>query len=58
MPPLVRDTLAYMRQVNALSTGNMEEATPVTKIRYYLFRQFGIIPPREWMSLNPVLESD
>lgn len=55
---VMRDTVAYMTQVQALNSGHMENATPVTKVRYYLFRQFGIIPPREWISLNPVIEAD
>ncbi len=52
----VADTVAYMRETNSLASGDVSEASRLTKVRFFLFRQFGIIPPREWMSLNPVIE--
>lgn len=52
----IADTVAYMREVDALASGDVSNASPLTKVRFYLFRQFGIIPPREWMSLNPVID--
>lgn len=51
----VSEVAAFMQDMDALSSGKVETATPLTKVRYYLFRQFGIYPPREWLSLNPVI---
>lgn len=54
----VQETVDFMHECDALSNGQIGDVTALTTIRYYLFRQFGIIPPREWLSLNPVIETD
>lgn len=54
----VAEAVDYMRETQSLANGNINGANPLTTIRYYLFRQFGIIPPQEWLSLNPVIEQD
>lgn len=54
----IRQAEDYMHEVNALQSGNLTDANRLTRIRYHLFRHFGIITPREWTALNPVMESD
>jgi hypothetical protein len=49
------NAIAYLDEVNALHRGELGNVSRLTLLRYYLFRQWGIVPPREWLALDPVL---
>jgi len=51
------DAIAYMNNLNRLHTGRLDGANFITHLRYDLFNRFGIIPPKEWESLNPDVET-
>lgn len=52
------EAIAYFREINAMHQGDILQAGQLTTVRYYLFQHVGIITPREWLFLNPVLNND
>jgi hypothetical protein len=51
------EVIDYMRDLKAMKSGNLAQASTVAKIRFHLFDQWGFTPPRQWQSLNPDVET-
>ena len=51
------EAIDYMQNLNRLHSGKLEGADFLTYLRYGLFTRFGIIPPKQWNSLNPDVET-
>jgi hypothetical protein len=52
-----KEAIVYMDNLNRLHNGHLNGANFLTHLRYDLFTRFGIIPPKEWESLNPDVET-
>jgi hypothetical protein len=48
-----RQAIAYVEGIDRLHRHDLSEADLFGKIRYHLFIRWGLIPPRQWRTLNP-----
>jgi len=50
--------VSFMNGLSQLRTGSYDDLDFLGKIRYNLFCRWGIIPPREWPVINPVIKDE
>ena len=46
----------YFSGLTALHNGQVAKLDAVGKVRYYLFVQFGLLPPQSWSMFDPPVE--
>jgi hypothetical protein len=50
--------IGFMNGLSKLRNGPPDDLDALGKIRYNLFCKWGVIPPKEWSALNPVIKDE